>query len=138
MLHTEHQGGASSADLPIIEESFKEFFKDATPGAVFFENYKEKYDKKHPRGIVGNFRKEDLDRYYLEYGDEFLDVCRRSEEQPLAKRAQYIQKALNNIKNAFQMKYEELEKQKSDEYKMDLIPASKNLNELNSGIGRAI
>lgn len=130
VLYTEHQGGAQSQDLPIIEESLKEML----PQGIFFE----KYGDKIPKGIDGQFRQKQLDSYYLKYGDEFVKICLDSASLPLLKRARYVQGAVNKLDNKAKMDNERINAEQNEQYKSDLVYVDDNLSKLAAGIGETI
>ena len=99
----EHLRGAQSQNTPIIEESFKESFKEMLPQGIFLK----KYGDKIPNGIIGGFRNEQLEEYYEKYDDEFAEICFAAEKIKCSQRRRYVQGAINKLNNKAQMANEQ-------------------------------
>lgn len=133
VLYIEHQGGAQSQDLPIIEESLKESFKEMLPQGIFFE----KYGSEPPKGIKEKFRIKELDEYTVRFGDEFIDTVRLSQKKPSDERAKWVRGFLNNMINAEPMQNEQIAIDESNAHKLDFVAAPDRLSDLSSVVGQS-
>lgn len=121
--------------IPIKRKEKKILKEKMLPQGISFENY----FKNLPSGIHRKIRKADV-KYYWDRGfkDDLIRAASGLDKMPENDQILIFQGIINAFKRKLPMKYEELEKQNSDGYKFDLIPASKNLNGLNNGIGNII
>lgn len=104
------------------------------PQGIFFK----KYGSDIPKGIIGNFRVSELNKYTEKYGDEFLKIVRLSNKKPSAQRARYVRGAITNLEKKEAMKYENQAIIENEQYKQDLAIAAARLTELTAQIGQGM
>jgi len=123
VLHTEHQRGAQSGILPIIEESSKESFKEMLPQGISFENY----FKNLPSGIHRKIQKADV-KYYWENGfkDDLIRAAGGLGKMPENEQILIFQGIINAFKRKLPMKYEQINIDQKAEYDIVWADAAKN------------
>lgn len=134
VLHTEHQRGAQSQNLPIIEELSQEPFKEMLPQGISFDSF---FDNL-PDGIAGKIQRKTIKDFWDKgFEDDLIGLSKSLASSPLDERILIFQGTLKIFGRKLQMKNEQIAIDESNAHKLDFVSAPDRLTGLSSVVGQS-